>query len=129
MTDTGAEVDTVKVRASLDRLASRFPNEVARALYAEAQVEMTEAKRRTPVDTGALRSTGHVDAPDVGIGGDVSVTLGFGGPAAPYAVKVHEDLDAYHKVGQSKFLESTIMESRPYMASRIARRIQLERML
>jgi len=127
--DSGVEVDTAKVRASLDRLASRFPNEVARALYEEAQIEMTEAKRRTPVKTGALRSTGHVDDPTVSFGGDISVTLGFGGPAAPYAVKVHEDMDAFHRVGQSKYLESVIMESRPYMAARIARRIQLERLL
>jgi len=34
-----------------------------------------------------------------------SVRLGFGGPAAPYAVLVHEDLTKRHKVGQAKYLE------------------------
>lgn len=129
MVGDGAELDIAKVRARLERLAARMPTEAARALYAEAEVEMTEAKKRTPVDTGALRSSGHVDPPQTTFSGDVSVTLGFGGPAVNYALKVHEDLEAYHRVGQSKYLESTLMESRPYMAARIARRINLERLL
>lgn len=127
-TQDGLYLDSEKVRARLERLAKRFPDEAARALYQEAEVEMTEAKRRTPVDTGALRGSGHVERPDVGLS-NISVALQFGGPAAPYALKVHEDLDAFHRVGQAKFLESTLMESRPYMAARIARRLQLDRML
>jgi hypothetical protein len=80
--------------------------------------------RRTPVDTGALKGSHETSKPEQG-GGDVSVTITVGGPAAPYAVPVHENLDAHHKVGQAKFLESTIMESRSSMAERIARRIDL----
>lgn len=116
-----------KLRARLAAMAKRIPNEVARALFAEAQVEMTEAKRRVPVDTGALRASGHVGNPQV-VWRDITVRLAFGGPAAPYAIKVHEDLSAYHKTGQAKFLESVILESAPYMAKRVAKRIELTRL-
>jgi hypothetical protein len=50
-----------------------------------------------------------------------------GGPAAPYAIYVHEDLEAIHPVGQAKFIESVLLESRPFMAARIAKRIDLNR--
>lgn len=114
------------VDAKLRALTDGFPEEVARALYAEAEIEMTEAKRRTPVDTGALRASGTVQPPNAQ-GARIAVTMGFGGAAAPYAVVVHENLEAFHRVGQAKFLESTLRESAPYMAERIARRIDLNR--
>ncbi len=108
----------------LRAIAAKVPPRVAGALYQEAQIEMTEAKQRTPVDTGALRASGTVFAPEV-IGRLVRVTLGFGGVAAPYAAIVHEDLDAHHPVGQAKYLESTLLESAPHMASRVASRLAL----
>ena len=46
-----------------------------------------------------------------------------------YALYVHENLDADHHVGQAKFLESTINESRPYMPGRVAKRISLIRIV
>lgn len=116
----GADV----VSAKLARMASRLPGVVSAAMYAEAEIEMAEAKRRTPWDTGALRSSGHVQPPRRD-GSGVSVTLGFGGSAAPYAIFVHENLEAFHPNGQAKFLESTLTESSPYMADRIAKRIDL----
>jgi hypothetical protein len=113
-------------RAKLRRLADRFPDEVARALYVEAQIEMTESKRRVPVDTRTLRASGFVAEPERSWRG-VSVSLGYGGEAAGYAVYVHEDLEALHPHGEAKFLESVIKESVPYMAQRIAKRIDLNR--
>jgi hypothetical protein len=137
-------VSDVFVVRGFDRVLGRINSitqDVARragnALRAEAEIEMTEAKRRTPVDTGALRASGHVTGPVEGTSARVengvrsygrpvtvwSVTLAFGGPAAPYAVKVHEDLEAWHRVGQAKFLESVVMESAPHIADRVARRL------
>lgn len=108
--------------AKLGQISSRFPDVVGRALYQEAQIEMTEAKRRTPVDTGTLRASGHVQDPDYS-GKTIAVTLAFGGAAETYAIIVHEDLEAFHHTGQAKFLESTLKESQPYMAARVAKRI------
>ena len=105
-----------------------LPNVVGAALYAEAQIERTESMRRTPVDLGNLRAS-HIVLPPVTKGAETMVTIAVGGPAAPYAVYVHENLEADHKVGQAKFLESTLKESAPYIAQRVARRIDLRRTL
>lgn len=104
----------------LDAIQHGVPSRAARALRTVAEVEMTEAKRRTPVDTGNLRATGHVQGPFWSADG-WSVKLVFGGPAASYAAAVHENLEAFHRVGQAKYLESVILEVRPHLAQRIAR--------
>lgn len=132
-----------EMRAKLMRVAAQFPNRVAAAIYQEAQIEMTEAKRRTPVAVpswyidqgygkyrgvpGTLRASGFVAEP-VRNGNNISVTLSFGGAASDYAIPVHEILDSIHPVGQAKFLESTLDESRPFMKARIARRLDLNNM-
>lgn len=119
--------------ATLNKIADRFPDRVATAIYTEAQIEMTESKRRCPVDItqdaphpGQLRASGHVDEP-IRHGRNISVTLSYGGAAAAYAVYVHENPDAHHPVGQWKFLESVLNESRPFMAARIAAHVHLNK--
>lgn len=113
-----------KVAANLGAIAKRLPQEAGRALYEEAQIESTESQRRTPVDTGALRGSHEVSSPMIERH-DISVTISVGGVAAPYAVIVHENLEAHHDVGQAKFLESVILESKGLLARRIAARIDL----
>jgi hypothetical protein len=113
-----------QLQRRLTELAQGLGAEVGNALRAEAEIEMTEAKRRTPVLTGALRGSGHVTGPTFR-GRDITVELKFGGPAAPYAVAVHENLEAFHKNGEAKFLERPLMESAPHLAARVARRIKL----
>lgn len=113
------------VNRRLGNLIRNLPGAVARALYEEAEIEMTEAKQRTPVDQGNLRDSGIVEQPVIA-GQEITVRLAFGGPAAPYALFVHEDLDAFHTVGQAKYLESVITESAPHMADRIVRQLDLE---
>lgn len=109
-------------------VSAKFPGEAERALHQETEIEATECKRRTPVDTGALRSSIHVEGPDRH-GRSISTAIVAGGPAAAYAVQVHEDLEAFHPVGQSKFIESVLRESVPHLADRIARRIDLSKMV
>lgn len=117
-----------RVARTLDLAARRVPQMAALAMLEEAEIEMTEAKERTPVDWGNLRDSGHVEDPEIQ-GRDISVRLVFGGPAAPYALYVHEDLDAHHTVGQAKFLESVLNESRPFLAARIARHFDLDALM
>lgn len=97
---------------------------VAVALYQETGVEATEVKKRTPVDKGTLRATVHVVGP-VREGTRIYTLIACGGPSAPYAVYVHENLEAFHKVGQAKFLESVILESKAYIGSRVAKRVSI----
>jgi hypothetical protein len=113
-----------QLQRRLNELAQGLGAEVGNALRAEAEIEMTEAKRRTPVLTGVLKGSGHVTGPRFR-GRNITVELKFGGPAAPYAVAVHENLEAFHKNGEAKFLERPLMESAPHLAARVARRIKL----
>lgn len=111
------------LQARLQQLADDMPNEIGSALRAEAEIEMTEAKRRTPVKTGALRASGMVTGPTVS-GGEISVTMSFGGGAVDYAIEVHENLAMFHpRGGQAKFLESVVLESAPYLGQRVAERM------
>lgn len=126
-----------EMRAVLRGLAKNYPDRVAAAIYKEAQIEMTEAKKRTPVDTtdnpphpGQLRRSGFVSQP-VREGRNISATLSFGNEltmmdnGVGYEVYVHENPDAIHPVGQWKYLDSVLNESRSSMAGRIAARVQL----
>ena len=62
---------------------------------------MADSKELVPVDLGTLKASGHVTADEsAGV-----VTLGYGGPAADYAIVQHESLDFHHTTGQAKFLE------------------------
>jgi hypothetical protein len=107
---------------ALTALSHTTNQSIGQALREEAEIEMTESKRRVPVDTGALRGSGRVVGP-IDEGGDSLVRMEFGDAAAPYALYVHEDLEAFHKVGQAKYLESVLVESAPHLAQRVARRV------
>lgn len=96
-------------------------------LYVEMGIEEKEVIRRTPEETGRLRGTIKRIGPKIE-GNSASVLIVAGGPDAPYAPDVHEDLDAIHPVGQAKFLESVLMESRPFIGARVAKRVDLGRL-
>jgi len=115
------------MRSKLRRIAKDSPDEFARAQYQETQVETAESRRRTPFDTGTLRGTVQTEGPERQ-GKHIITSVSAGGPAAPYAVYVHEDLEVEHPHGQAKFIESTLNESAPFMGARIARRIDLNRL-
>jgi hypothetical protein len=114
--------------AKLRSVSKSMPQLIAAALYQETEVEAKEAKRRTPVDTGNLRASIHVIGPKWRNNSRyVYCLIAAGGPAAPYAIYVHENLEAFHKVGQAKYIESVVLEARQHMARRVARRIQLNK--
>ena len=124
------------LKARIKAFRQGMPEQVDAALYHEAQIEMTEAKRRTPVwnparkvpkghTPGSLRASGMVHEPEHSWR-KVTVTLSFGNEIVDYAIYVHEDLEAFHASGQAKFLESVLMESAPYIMERVGARIHLE---
>lgn len=98
----------------------------AASLYRSGQIIMGISQEQfCPVETGTLRSTGRVEAPERDARG-VSVTLGYGGPAAKYAIKVHENPRAgktggrspsgakykrWAKTGQWKYLETPVKQN------------------
>lgn len=96
---------------------------MAGALYTEAEDTMTESKATwVPVDLGTLKSTGHVELP-VFEGQTVRVRLAYGGPAAPYALKQHEDTTLQHPgQGRAKYLEGPVLERSKDLGARLAKR-------
>ncbi len=121
-------VGAVNALRDLTKIQAFAVNEFERALYQEAQIELTEIKKRTPVDTGALRASERIEGP-TREGRRIWVTVLAGGPSAPYAFTVHEDLEAFHRTGQALYISSVLNESAPFMAERIAKRIDLNRAL
>lgn len=128
---------TTEMVRNIQVIARQFPDRVAKAEFLEAEIEMTESKRRCPVSPtpappgvvpGTLRASGKVSEPEIN-GKRVSTTLSYGGPgsgAEDYAIVQHEHLEFQHTTGQAKYLESVLNESRPYMGARIARRIHFD---
>ena len=120
-------------KARLQKWQRETPQALASAMLLEGEVELAKMKRRTPVDTGALKSSGRVrvrtggrDAKGRFVAGSSSspaIVWSFGGPAINYAWPVHENLTANHpKGGQSKYVESVLAEARAHIVSRIANR-------
>lgn len=112
-----------ELKKALKEQGQRAEKSLAAALYAEGERIMAEAKRLCPVDTGTLRSTGHVQKPVIRRG-SIEVTLGFGGPAAPYAVFVHENLNVHHTVGQAKYLEKPLNDAARGFVERLAAEVR-----
>jgi hypothetical protein len=84
-----------QVSRNLRKLAARSSDAVMVALALEAELIMTDAKKTyVPVDLGTLRTSGIVDRP-MRTGRDISVRMSFGGPAAAYALAVHEHLSVH----------------------------------
>lgn len=108
-----------------DRASLTVRPALAKAVFAEANSVLNESKKIVPVDTGALKSSGRVEPPQI-TGGGVSVQITYGGAAAPYALIVHEDPDARHKSGKSyKYLEIPARARRPVFVQNVKERFML----
>ena len=97
--------------AGITRMKDDVIPVLSKTLNKEHEKIMTEAKMRTPVDTGALRASGVV-MPPVVYAGIIKSVGQFGGVSVDYALKVHEDLAVIHNVGRSKYYESASLDGR-----------------
>lgn len=89
MSEIKLTVSTERLAANLRRIMAEQPKVLGAALYQEGEAIMAESKQLVPVDLGNLRDSGHVQQPVI-TGDSVTVKLGYGGPAAAYALYVHE---------------------------------------
>ena len=129
-----------QLAAVLQRAPGRARRALAIALYAEGQKVMARSKTLyVPVDTGVLRASGTVKAPELVGPTTVTVTLGYGGAARAYAVIQHEDTTLSHppknprkrytkkgrlkatpRAGQAKYLERPLLEATPTIYANLA---------
>jgi hypothetical protein len=113
----------VELQAVLRAAQLEAPKAVAIAIYEEAQVIFAKSQVLVPVDTSALRGSGDVSAIQ-GSGQGMYVDIFYGGPAASYALYVHEIIGNYHKPPtQAKYLEQPFMQSLAEIQNNISRRI------
>lgn len=119
-------IGSKKLSAQLKRYGAVAHAAVAAGLFAEGTRIMGDSKKLTPVITGNLRSSGTVFPPTLNARGNLEVELGYGGPAAPYAIRVHENPNAGvgSGVGQWKFLEQPFREHSQGMSGRIMNRVK-----
>jgi len=119
-----------RVRRQIGLIARKNPRWNAQFQFIEAEKIMAAAKIITPVDTGRLRASGHVDPPKI-VKKRVFVAMGFGGPAAGYALIVHETPPPGQGTGgrtarhrpptQWKFLEVPFLAAKSGMLARQAK--------
>lgn len=113
----------IELRNVLQAAREKSPLAVAQAIYEEANLIFAKSQVLVPVDTGVLRGSGGVSAPQKGTTG-YFVDIFYGGPAADYAMYVHEIIGNYHKPPtQAKYLEQPFMEALPQIQNNISTRI------
>jgi len=109
------------VSTKLMNISKNVPERAARALNVIAEETMTDAKRRTPVDTGTLRRSGNVH--QHATSRRLSAEMSFG---TEYGVYVHERMDVHHPVGEAKFLERAIQSTSNWFEARLANEIKFD---
>lgn len=86
-----AEVKGAKsLMRKLDAIGGNSSKVASKTLYRAATDIMAESKQIVPVDQGTLQNSGTVLLPTEN-NGKISVTLGYGGFAGDYALRVHEN--------------------------------------
>jgi len=109
---------------ALTRVSNNGIKAIEASLYQEGEAIMTESKNIVPVDIANLKDSGHVSPPKTA-GNRTTIELGYGGPAAPYAIFVHEDMTAQHTSGQSaKYLSIPFNKRKRGFGSKLAQRIR-----
>lgn len=126
MADFTANVD-LKGLDALKYMLRTAPRDVVplaeMALTEEGQVIFARSQRLVPVRTGVLRASGSVSAAR-SEGGDTFVDISYGGPAASYAIWVHEKRNFHEPPTQRKYLQRPVEERAPDIPRNIARRIE-----
>lgn len=80
---------SVEVRSRFD--ADKVRQRIAAALNQFGEEVGTAADQVVPVDTGTLKNSRYVTPPESD-GDVITVSVGYGGVAAPYALAVHENM-------------------------------------
>lgn len=118
---TASVVGTPLLVKQLAAVEGRMRAALASGVYLGASNIMGQSKARVPHDLGALQASGYVTLP-VEQGTQVLCELGYGGPAAAYAVRQHEEPTYQHDEGRVwKYLEHPVMEARGTFARFVGR--------
>lgn len=119
-----------KLMNALKGMEDKLPHAVAMAIYEEASKIFIESQLLVPIDTGALRGSGFVTLPEI-TSISSKVAIQYGGAAAPYALIVHERINAmsgnpiFHRPPtQAKYLSIPVERAIPTFGTRILGRVR-----
>lgn len=122
----------ITIKSNLTRNARKYvrdlPQVVAKTFTTTSWLVLGDAIPITPLRDGILRSTAHVKPPVIA-GNQVVVEFGFGGPAAPYAFRVHElpESSNWTTPGTGpKYLEKPIRARIPKLGSEWSSSVQTQ---
>jgi hypothetical protein len=118
-----------ELRASLESAISEAPKELRKSLKVVGAALLELTQPHVPVKKGKLKASGRFTTLVSASRSDIGIRLVYGGPTAPYAVQVHENLQAHHRNGEAKFVERPLMAKKPEIAGDIARELSLRRMV
>lgn len=105
----------------LDRLQSKMEQAAKQALAETAVKVAIDSQALVPVDTGELRDS-LIVSELVEVDGGYDITISY---QAPYAGKVHEDLDDNHpRGGQAKFLETPFLQAGDTLTNLLTKEIK-----
>jgi hypothetical protein len=115
-----------RLQKIVDQAGDKALTAIAQGLYLEAQMAFNESQTLVPIDTGILKSSGHITSPKMDEN-SVEITIAYGGPATSYAFFVHERIYApsgkkvYHKPPtRAKYLEIPVKRRAKGMSGRLA---------
>jgi hypothetical protein len=106
------------ISGKIAALNQAYGRAYSRAVKRAGLLVQREAQKKTPVDTGLLRKSAKTAAN--GSGFDTEVQVSF---STNYAIYVHEDLEAYHEVGEAKFLERAATEQKPNIIAMVKQEV------
>jgi len=92
-------MSSYRLESNLPKVMGMFEQNKRKALDAVGLETSGRAKEITPVDTGRLRSSITWQKRDTSV--DIGTNV-------EYAIFVHEDLDAFHRTGEAKFLTKAV---------------------
>ena len=119
-----------KLAARLQVLDKEMTQKTADALQKAGGEIIRIAIPKTPIATGELRARSFNEGP-LQEGDKHTQVVGYEKFAGDwdkdnaYAVQVHEDKEAKHKVGEAKFLEHAVQETESYLLKYLAKEMKL----
>lgn len=109
-----------KVLKNLNKEIRGIRGRTTRGIRESLLVIKGKSQDKTPIDTGNLVGSHYTEVGTIGKNpvGEVGVT-------ADYGIFVHEDLEARHTVGEAKYLENAVRESKSEILDIIRKRAKV----
>ena len=99
------------IKKKLKDLGMNGKQVAAQAMYTTANFIGNESQAIVPVDTGVLRGSMDITRQKSFTQKTTRAEISYGGPAAPYALLQHEDMEFNHPTGgEAKYLEKPFLK-------------------